>query len=381
MPDSLELAEAVRSAIYPLDSRCSAAGGKASAAIRRDNAFDLIGSGDDGIRLASSAVADLFGMTPASQAVQRLFALAQDTRDIVGLRSALRALPASAVLAYGKLVSTLSKLRAPIVVELATPAGLAGETELRPEQLNAAAAYIEETRVDSVYLKVRGSLQGFHPAKKLFRLEGDDGLSYEGGMTAELRKRFAKEAPRIALPLIAEALIERRTTYRPSIEAESTVDVLAELDTDPGENREELLPKLQRLHDRLNAALDSEDGIEQSAPVSAADYEALAELADRLLASNPHKGARRAIEPADLSDMHALLADSRPIARLALSDGLVLAEDDYDADSYDAGQAARAAKRKAIAERQKLAAAAYADSVKLAGRLLRIIDSLLDDAP
>ncbi|QHW29861.1 hypothetical protein GZH47_02790 [Paenibacillus rhizovicinus] len=380
--DGQELAEAIRNALFPLDSRWSANMRRASASIRKDNNFDVALRSDDGIRLVSSGTADLFGLTPATKAAQKLFEFMQSTRDIDSLRASSQHLHAPAVLAYGKLLRALLNLRAAIIIELAAPAGPCRETELSVQQLQDAVSYIEETEISSIFLRVRGSLQAFNPAGKLFLLEGEDGRRFTGRITKEIAQHYTKAAPITKLPILSEALIERRTAYQASIDAASTVDILTELDTDPGENREELEARFQKVYNRLKTALAHEDDYLQTIPVSAADYSELTELTDRLLASNPSKGARRTMDSSDLTDLHMLLAESKPIGRLALSDeGDFEDTDDIDADHYVHDPSARAAKSKAAAERSRLASAAFADSVKLAGRLLKVIDALHDDTP
>ncbi|MBM7566832.1 hypothetical protein [Paenibacillus sacheonensis] len=378
LPPGNELAEALLNAIYPLDDRWTAAMKKATSHVLRDCAFRVSSRSDDAIRFVSSGTADLFGVTPATSAALRLASLMQDANESERLQSHLRKLYPPAILAFGKLLAALLELRSSVVFELATAAGERRAAELSFTQMQAACSYIDDTDVTSLVLRVRGSLIALHPGAKTFHIDGDDGAGYDGKMTKEVRRQLLKSAVPLSLPLIVEAVIERLTTYQPSIDEESTLDLLIELDTDPGLSLDETLPVFRRLYARMNAVLERDDGDEHSSPITIEDYSALAELSERLQGSNPLKGARRALHPADLAEMHALLAESKPIGRLALTGEGGMNDEDEDAEHDAPSPAARAAKLKAVAERRRLAAAAYADIVKLTGRLLRMIDALQD---
>ncbi|MFC4810389.1 hypothetical protein [Paenibacillus sp. GCM10023250] len=379
-----ELTAALRDALIALDARWAAGTKSAAAAIRRDNALVVTARASNAVRLASAGTADLFGVTPATGAAGRLFELLEAAGGGVtdALRARLRELRAPAVLAIGRLAEALSRPEAPVVFEWAAPASGRRAAELDPRLLQEMSAYIDAAETTSIFVPVRGRLTALNAAGRSFRLEGDDGRSYAGKLSGELRRRFLRsEAALPVLPAAAEALVERRTIYRASIDEETTVDVLTELDTDPGLDRHETLQSLRELRGRLDAALEQDGGYEQPLPVAAGDYAELADFAERLAGSNPLKGARLALRTADVAELQALLAEGRPIGRLAAADGFVHAAEDDGGDGYDEEPAARAARQRAAAERQKLAAAAYADSVKLAGRLANMIGDLEREMP
>ncbi|SFI50603.1 hypothetical protein SAMN02799624_01100 [Paenibacillus sp. UNC496MF] len=374
-----EPAAALQDVLASLDVRWTDGTKTAAAAIRRDNALVVTARALNAVRLASAGTADLFGVTPATGAVGRLFELMQAAGCGVtdDLRARLREMRAPAVLAFGRLAAVLAQPEAPVVFEWATPAGDCRAVDADARLLREVSAYIDATETTSVFVPVRGSLTALNAAGRTFRLEGDDGRGYAGKLSAKLRRRYIRpEAALPVLPAAAEAVIERRTVYKASIDEETTVDVLTELDTDPGLDRDETLQALRELHARLDAALEQDGGYEQPSPVTADDYAELAEVAARLDASNPLKGARRELHPGDVADMRSLLAEGRPIGRLAAAEGGAHAADGDGEDGYDAGPAARAARQKAAAERQKLTVAAYADIVKLAGRLANMIGDL-----
>ncbi|NBD27728.1 hypothetical protein [Paenibacillus glycinis] len=375
-----ETAEALQNAIYPLDVRWTAGMGRPTAPIRKDNAYGLAAQRDDAIRLVSSGTADLFGMTPASAASVRLFDLIRASGNVDALQRELEKLHAPAVLAYGRLADALAKLRSTVSFELAAPAGGRIVAELDRRQLEEASAYIDETRIETVLLRIRGQLTDLNPSGKSFRLEADDGELFAGRLARDIRQRYGKTGAVPNLPVLSEACIERRTAYRVRLGTLSIVDTLTELDADPGLNRDETLPTFRRARDRLRAALEQDGGYEASSPISAADYAALAGLIGRVLDSNPLKGVRRELEPGDLAEASALLAETKPVGRLALLEGSGYEAAGDESDGYEPDPGARAARLRAAADRHKLAAAAYADAVKLAGRLSRMIEALEDEA-
>ncbi|WP_188172553.1 hypothetical protein [Paenibacillus sedimenti] len=374
-----ELVAALQSLIYTLDDRWKGNRRKPPAVVLGDNAFYETARGHNSIRLASYGTADLFGITPATRAAAGMAQLISDTRDLEILRKRLVMMPVNTVLAYERFLKTLLKIPASVYMEWAAPNGEQKSADLNGQQLQRGCAYINEVTVSAVSIHVKGSLTAMNLAKRTFHMESEDGHFYKGRLSDGVRQQYALEDNIIVLPVKAEAVIERRTTFQASINTESFVDTLIELDTDVGLDVQETLYSLKVLFGRLDAFAERDNDFVSSPGISIADYTQLSEVIDELVYSNPLKGARRALDPADVMETHDLLAAGRPIFRLVkFSTQMLPVNDDYT-DEYNLSLK-DAAHWKGSGELTKHFAAAYPDILKLLVRMSNMIHALEEAA-
>jgi|GEM_PF-2925599 len=377
-PEARTLDGAVRAlqeAIPALDTRWKGGAGRPPRTVREACAFDELARGSRAVRLVSRGTADLFGATPATRAVAALTRLLADSADPERLRPWLERLPAGAVKAHAKLLASLRRLRSGVRLDLAAPDGSQSAAALTSEEIRTATDFLARTVEHRETVRVTGKLASLDAVRRTFRLETEDGRTYAGRAADEAVPDPAA-AGRLALPVRAAAVIERRTVSRPALGTETVTYTLKELDTDLGLETADTLDRLRELYDRLTGAL--QDGTGEAGEglpgMSPDDYERFAGLAGELMDSNPLKGARRALDQTDVCALYGLLAPGRPIARLAAC----RAQAGLGAEAVDDDPSLAAARRKAAGELARTAAAAFADYAALLKRLRRMIDVLED---
>ncbi|GGD57448.1 hypothetical protein GCM10010911_14100 [Paenibacillus nasutitermitis] len=370
-----EVVSSLQQVIYTLDGRWSPSSKKPPAVIIEDHTFYQMPSTDSAIRLASKSTADLFGTTSASLAAAKLIELAGDTRNLPALQERLGKLHARTAIAYERLLDLLLIHPATLRIEWAGPLGEQNAAELNVHQLQAGFSYLNETIEKKDMIHFTGSLITMNTAKRRFRMESEEGVLYKGGLSDTVRQQYPEGSNTLAFPVRAEASIERRTIYKPRLDREAITDTLVELDTHPGLDIQETLFALRELYNRLASTTGSDSDYAFNTLISMDDYSELAALVNQLLDSNPSKGARRALDPADLPAVYELLTAGRPIGNLAEFDTRLVAEDQ---DGYDSGSrtVGRAEREKAAAALLKLTTAAYPYIRMLLKRLLRMIDAL-----
>lgn len=368
--------EALQHTLCTFDERWKEESKRAPGVVVRDYALRVLARRDAALLLGTEAVADLFGMTPATLAIQRLVELLVDTVDVQRLQARLEKAAVRTVVAYGELLTALAELpQTEIRFEWESPSGERSEVELRSEQLQAGKNYVLGVTETTDEVQMEGKLTAMDAQKRLFRIVTESGTVYEGKWSKALRKRYGKEPPVFQLPIKAEATLEIVKAYQPSIRQETVRVSLLELDTDLGLDTEETLYTLQELYRSLDASLEQDSGYIEGKGVSLADYTALVELVNALLESNPAKGALRLLEPTDTAAVYDLLAAGKPISKLARFDARGLGS--FDGFGDDEMPGSRTALRaRSAGDLAKLTAAAYVDIVQLLKRLASMIEAL-----
>lgn len=356
-----------------LDSRWDAISRKPSAKIRQDNEWRTLRAGGGELLLASAGEADLFGMTTAAPAAKAFVRLVAASRNQDELNQEARRLPEQAVLAYGAWLSRAALHNEGVRVRLASPTGEWMEAELTEERVQAVHAYISHTAESMERLAVTGKLTYWDAGKRLYRFESR-GIEYAGRADRKLKGVLLElDASGKQQPLRAEAVIERRTTYREITDARLAADWLMELDTDLGADPEETLYALDEIASRIRALLESEETDYGGLAVSDEEFGMYAAQLEELRASNPVKGALRLLDRQDAAQAADLLSDGKPIARwVGLLTSSVAATDDMDL--------APAARSRLAAQLSRAASAAYPDLMALRSRLNRMTASLRQDA-
>ncbi|MFD0693319.1 hypothetical protein ACFQZT_04355 [Paenibacillus sp. GCM10027628] len=371
-----ELVEALQSVIYALDDRWNESRRKPSALILGDNAFYETARGDNFIRLASYGTADLFGITPATRASGSMAQLVSDTRDLEILRERLAKMPVRTVMAYERFLNALLEIPASVCMEWAAPNGEQKSAELNVQQVQRSCAFINEVTITEVSIHVKGSLTAMNLAKRTFHMESEDGHSYKGRLSNGVLQQYGRKDNFLVLPVKAEAVIERRTTFQASMNTESFIDILLEFDTNVGIDIRETLYSLKALYGRLDTFVERDSDFVSSPGISIADFTELTEMIAALVCSHPMKGARRVLDPADVAEAHNLLAAGRPICKLVKFRTQMLPANDDFADEYNLSSTVYSVQRKESDKLAKQFAAAYPDIEKLLKRMLKMINAL-----
>lgn len=371
-----DLAAALQKLIHMLDDRST--GNRKKASLQGEHAFYEAARGERSLHLVSCGTADLFGVTPVTRAAAHMAELVSDTRSLERLQQHCAELPSATVLAYERILSVLAAKPAALRLEWAAPSGEQRTAELSVEELQRACAMINEVTVTAKEFAVKGSLTVLNLAKRTFQMVGEDGQPYKGRLSESVRQHYAKGQEAPALPVKAEAVIERYTKFQISVQNESFADTLIELDTDIGLDVQETYYTLQELYERLDIYLDSDDSdFVPRLAQSLAAYAELTPLLDELAASPPAKGAHGRLESADLAEALELLAMGRPISRLVqFSEQLLPA---HQADEYAASFAAQASQRKHTDKLSHYFTAAYADHTRLLKLMAAMIRALEQD--
>ncbi|MFC0211970.1 hypothetical protein ACFFK0_05800 [Paenibacillus chartarius] len=370
------LLAALQSLIYSLDDSWKGSRRKPPAFIPADKGMYESVRGINAIRLLSGGTADLFGITPVTHALGGTSQLLLDTRDLTVLQRRLVTMAAGTVLAYERFLHELLEIPASIDWEWASPGGERSSLHLSTEQLQNAHAMINEIVVTEEIVQVKGSLTAINLARKTFTLEAQDGQVYKGRVSEPVRKQYSGENHAFELPVKVEAVIERRISSQASIQTETIVDTLAELDTHLGLDVQETLYSCKELFRPLDTFVEGDSEVAAGSILSLDEYTELAKLLDDLAGSNPTKGARRLLSPSDMIQAKELLSEGKPICRLVtFCAQMALAHHDF-ADEYDVSSAAYGKQRTHSNKLTMLIADAYPDYVKLRKLMLNMIHAL-----
>ncbi|MBW7461333.1 hypothetical protein K0U00_45490, partial [Paenibacillus sepulcri] len=181
---------------------------------------------------------------------------------------------------------------ASVSIEWAAPGGERNSVDLSMCQLQAGCGLINETTESADRFRVKGSLILLNPARRIFRMESEDGRLYKGKLSDALRLQYSfKEVNVPALPVRAEGLIERQTVVKPRLDVKTVTDTLVEIDMHPGLDVGETLYSLKELYGGLAVSAGRETEYMAHPGISMEDYSGLAELLDQLMDSSPLKGA------------------------------------------------------------------------------------------
>ncbi|MCZ8521948.1 MULTISPECIES: hypothetical protein [Paenibacillus] len=388
-----ELLTAVQHTVYTLDARWLPDLKKVPAVVSGENALCAvqIHGSPYGIRLESRHEADLFGVTPATRAVQALAELVRDSPQEALLQSSLKRFSPRAAAAYQRLLELMLRAKASVLLVHGAPNGGHTSARLTAAELERACLLIQQTNESTSTLTSQGILAAVNVKRGTFQLEGEDGTPYSGKLSTEIKQSLSK-GNKIEVPMKADVLMEVTTTFNISTGSRTAAYKLLQFYPRSGSLEDaqqaklkDTLSRLQRMYNKVErmiyreGSFASQESYEGGAsPLSQADYMELRGVVGQLDEEDTEEQTL-AVDAADLTVLKDLLEPGQPISQLAESSGAAaagLAADDlYGEEAYlDPG--AHAALAKAAEQHKKRSLEAYPDMRMLLERLGNVIGAL-----
>lgn len=194
--------------VFALDERWSNSK-KPPISVVMDNTINVatLFQSSFGIRMKSKRTADIFRITPATNALRKFAELLQESNEIERLQNKLKSINPRAVLRYQKFLNTLKKAGASIRAEWAAPNQERMSVSLTKQQVDIAYEVTKQTEETTSKVTINGILYAVNLKKGTFFIEGDDDTEYSGELSEEI-KNFVSRGHVFHIPMKVEAHIE-----------------------------------------------------------------------------------------------------------------------------------------------------------------------------
>jgi len=173
---SLVLTSYPKSCDLSLDPRWDSNSRKPPLAVIEDNAANVTSlyKSSFGIRIKSKKSANIFNVTPATEAMNQFSDLLINSKNNETLKQSLRAINPRAVMWYQKFLNSVQSTSGSLKFEWASPNSESKTDSISKDQLDSAIKLINENSESYHQMIVKGKLIAINLKRNTFYIEGND---------------------------------------------------------------------------------------------------------------------------------------------------------------------------------------------------------------
>ncbi|HDR8412839.1 DUF6575 domain-containing protein [Paenibacillus urinalis] len=218
--------------LYSLDPRWDANMRKPPLAVIEDNSANVTSLFESsfGIRIKSKKSANIFNVTPATEAMNQLSDLLIKSKNNETLKQSLRGINPRAVMWYQKFLNSVQSTSGSLKFEWASPNSENRSDSISKDQLDSAIKLINENSETYHQMTVKGKLIAINLKRNTFYIEGDDENDYSGNLSEQI-KTIVQNGYTFEVPMEVNALIETKKVISTCTDKESVSYKLLEVHT------------------------------------------------------------------------------------------------------------------------------------------------------
>ncbi|TKD67695.1 DUF6575 domain-containing protein [Pseudalkalibacillus hwajinpoensis] len=229
-----ETLTSIQYTLYSLDPRWTSNLRKPPVAVVEDNSANVTSLFESsfGIRIKSKKSANVFNITPATEAMNQLSDLLIHSQNHELLRQNIKEINPRAAQWYKKFLNSVQSTSGSLKFEWVSPNSGRKLDSLSKEQLNSAIELLAENTEILNEMNIKGKLIAINLKRNTFYIEGDDENDYSGNLSEQI-KSIVLSGFTFEVPMEVNALIESKKVINTSTNKEKIFYKLLEVDTKP----------------------------------------------------------------------------------------------------------------------------------------------------